>query len=97
MGNLTREDVLKLSRLARLQLSDQELDELAAELSEILGYVEQLQDIDVEGLIPTNQVTGLTNVDRPDKVTGYGYEPLDLLKNVPHTQDDLIKVERMIG
>jgi aspartyl-tRNA(Asn)/glutamyl-tRNA(Gln) amidotransferase subunit C len=97
MGNLTRDDVLKLARLARLDLSEEEINTLAEELSEILHYVEQLQDIDVSGLSPTNQVTGLVNVDRDDVVVDYGYKPLDLLNNVPHTKGDLIQVKRMIG
>lgn len=97
MAKLTREDVLKLARLARLDLSDEEVAEYAEELSEILQYVEQLQSVDVTGLKPTNQVTGLTNVMREDEVKSYGYEPAELLKNVPHVQDGQIKVKRMIG
>lgn len=97
MTKLTREDVLKLARLARLDLSGDEVEEFAGELSEILQYVEQLQSVDVGGLKPTNQVTGLTNVMRADKVRDYGYEAADLLKNVPAVQDGQIKVRRMIG
>lgn len=97
MTKLTREDVLKLARLARIDLSDDEVDTFASEFTAILGYVEQLQNIDVTNLEPTSQVTGLTNVTRPDEVKDYGYDPKDLLKNVPHVQDDMIKVKRMIG
>lgn len=96
MAKLTRDDVLKLARLARLDLSDEEIEEFSAELSEILQYVEQLQDIDVDGLLPTNQVTGLTNVTRADVIKDYGYAAKDLLENVPQTEGDLIKVKRMI-
>ena len=96
MAKLTREDVLKLARLARLDLSDDEVTEFTAELSEILQYVEQLQAVDVSGLEPTNQVTGLTNVMREDKVKNYGYEPAELLKNVLTIQDGQIKVKRMV-
>lgn len=96
MAKLTRDDVLKLARLARLDLSDEEIEEFSAELSEILQYVEQLQDIDVDGLLPTNQVTGLTNVTRSDVIKDYGYAAKDLLENVPQTEGDLIKVKRMI-
>ena len=97
MTKLTREDVLELARLARIELSDGDVDEFVDEFSSILQYVEQLQAVDVEGLEPTSQVTGLTNVTREDTVKDYGYEPLDLLKNVPATQDNQIKVKRMIG
>lgn len=97
MADLTRDDVLKLARLARLRLTDEEIERYAKELTSILAYVEQLQSVDVSGLQPTNQVTGLTNVMRPDEIADYGYVPKELLKNVPETQDDLIKVKRMIG
>lgn len=97
MSKLSRDDVLKLARLARISLSEEEVDTYANELSAILGYVEQLSSVDVSGLQPTNQVTGLTNVMRKDEVRHYGYEPHDLLKNVPETQDNQLKVKRMIG
>ncbi|HET8708786.1 MAG TPA: Asp-tRNA(Asn)/Glu-tRNA(Gln) amidotransferase subunit GatC [Candidatus Saccharimonadales bacterium] len=97
MADLSKDDVLKLARLARLQLTDEEVSEFTAELAEILKYVEQLDSVDTKGLLPTSQVTGLVNVTRPDKVRGYGYEPADLLKNVPAVQDDQIKVKRMIA
>ena len=99
MADLSRDDVLKLARLARLKLSDDEVARYQSELTEILKYVEQLDSVDVAGLEPTSQVTGLTNVTRADQEVDYGYKALDLLKNVPHNrvEDDLIKVKRMIG
>lgn len=97
MAKLTREDVLKLARLARISLTNEEVDRFTDELSAILGYVEQLSSVDVTGLKPTNQVTGLTNVMREDEVHDYGYAPADLLAVVPSVQADQIKVKRMIG
>ncbi len=97
MAKLTREDVLKLAKLARLELTDAEVDEYRQELSEILQFIEQLQAVDVTGLTPTHQVTGLTNVTREDVVKDYGYAAAELLKNVPRSQDNHIKTHRMIG
>lgn len=97
MGKLTREDVLKLARLARLTLTDDEIEEFTDEISAILQYAEQLQDIDVKDVTPTYQVTGLTNVMRLDKVKDYGYTPADLLENAPEVEEDHIKVKRMVG
>jgi aspartyl-tRNA(Asn)/glutamyl-tRNA(Gln) amidotransferase subunit C len=97
MAQLTRDDVLKLARLARIELSDAEVDEFAAEFSAILEYVEKLQTVDTEGLKPTSQVTGLTNVTREDVEQSYGYKVEDLLKNVPAVELNQIKVKRMIG
>lgn len=97
MTKLTRDDVLKLARLARLRLSDQEIDEYSAEISSILQYVEMLQGIEVGDTLPTNQVSGLTNVMRSDEIIDYGYAPDDLLKNVPSVEDSQLKVRRMLG
>lgn len=97
MAKLTREDVLKLARLARLHLSDEEIEQFQGEISAILQYIEQLQTVDVGDLEPTNQVTGLTNVMRPDVEKSYGATPEELLKNAPATQDGHIKVKRMLS
>jgi aspartyl-tRNA(Asn)/glutamyl-tRNA(Gln) amidotransferase subunit C len=97
MADLTHDDVLKLARLARIDMTDDEVSEFTEEFNEILIYVDQLQAVDVTGLEPTSQVTGLVNVTRDDVIKDYGYDPKELLKNVPDTQDDLIKVDRMIG
>lgn len=97
MAKLTRDDVLKLAQLARLDLTEDEINEYAGELSAILQYVEQLSAVDVSGLNPTNQVNGLTNVTRLDEVKDYGYATEKLLENVPAVQDNQLKVKRMIG
>ena len=96
MAKLSREDVLKLAHLARLDLSEAEVEQYRTELSEILGYVEMLKKVDLKGVEPTYQVTGLKNVMRPDKVVDYGASQKELLKNVPEREDDLIKVKRVI-
>lgn len=97
MATLTRDDVLKLARLARIDLSDDEVGKFADEFNAILAYVEQLQNVDVSGLEPTSQVTGLTNVMRADQQRDYGYAPQQLLENVPKTRDNHIQAKRMIG
>lgn len=97
MTELTREDVLKLARLARLNVTDEEVDEYLKELREILNYVAKLDETDVAGLEPTSQVSGLVNVMRDDQVIDYGVSHEDLLRLAPQTQDGQIKVRRMIG
>ena len=57
MSKLSREEVVRLAMLARLSLTDEEIEEFTRELSEILQYVGQLQGVDISGLKPTNQVT----------------------------------------
>jgi aspartyl-tRNA(Asn)/glutamyl-tRNA(Gln) amidotransferase subunit C len=96
MSKLSRDDVLKLASLSKLRLSEAEIERLRAELSEILNYVEILDQVDSEGLEPTYQVTGLKNIMREDELETYGYETADLLKNAPDVQDGQFKVKRVL-
>jgi aspartyl-tRNA(Asn)/glutamyl-tRNA(Gln) amidotransferase subunit C len=96
MSKLSRDDVLKLAALSKLTLSEEEIEKLRIELSEILNYVETLDKVDIAGLEPTYQVTGLKNVYRPDEPKDYGYEIEDLLKNAPAVQDGQFKVKRVL-
>lgn len=96
MAKLTREDILKLAKLARLSLTDDEVEQFTGEISAILEYVEQLADADVTGLEPTSQVTGLQDVMRPDTIVDYGTSRAELLKNVPSLEKGHIKTSRMI-
>ena len=97
MTKLSRDDVLKLARLARLELSEEEITDYQEQLSQILTYVDMLKAADVDGLQPTDQVTGLKNVMRPDRIIDYGYEARQLLENVPKVKDNLIETKRMIA
>jgi len=96
MSKLTREDVLKLAALARLELTEEEITKFQKEIAEILNYVEQLQAVDIDKLAPTYQVTGLQNVTRQDKEVDYGVSQKDLLKNLPDREGSFIKVRRVL-
>ncbi|GAC1386604.1 MAG: Asp-tRNA(Asn)/Glu-tRNA(Gln) amidotransferase subunit GatC [Candidatus Saccharimonadales bacterium] len=97
MTKLTNDDVLKLARLARLQLSPNEVSQFSEEINSILRYVEQLQAIDLSSYEPTAQVTGLINVSRADIVKDYGTSPEQLLANAPALSAGQLKVKRMIS
>lgn len=96
MAKLSRDDVLELARLARLDLSDEEIDGFQGEIGAILEYVAHLQTVDVSDVEPTNQVTQLQDVTRLDKTKAYGPTPADLLKNAPAVEDGHIKVRRTL-
>ena len=72
MATLSRDEVLKLAKLSRLNLTEEEIKLYQEELKAVLTYVEILQRADVDKVKPTNQVTGLVNVMRQDKVIDYG-------------------------
>lgn len=93
---LSKDEVLALARLAKLHLSDEEIAQYQKELGEILDYVEQLSDVDTEGLQPTSQVTGLENVTREDKVKDMQATADDLLQVAPQSNERYIQVKRML-
>jgi aspartyl-tRNA(Asn)/glutamyl-tRNA(Gln) amidotransferase subunit C len=96
MTKISDSEVRKLAYLSRLKLTDKEVAKYQTELSAILSYVEILQKVDTAGLEPTSQVTGLTNVVRPDELLDYGTNPDVLLKNAPAIEAHQFKVKRII-
>ena len=64
---LTKEEVKKVAALARLELLEEEIDVLTPQLSDILGFIDQLKEVDTLNTEPTAQVTGLSDVWREDE------------------------------
>ncbi len=64
---IDREQILHVARLARLQLSDREVERMAGELSHILEHVERISELDLEGVEPTSHVVDVANALRPDE------------------------------
>ena len=96
MTQITREDVLHLAQLSSLQLTDDEIAGLQTDISNILGYVEQLGKLNTEGVEPTYQVTGLSNVWRADSVINYGISREALLKLSAEVIDNQVKVPKVL-
>ena len=63
---IDREQVLHVARLARLELTDEEVEKMASELSGILEHVERINQLDLEKVEPTSHVVAIENVLRPD-------------------------------
>ncbi|MET0700086.1 MAG: Asp-tRNA(Asn)/Glu-tRNA(Gln) amidotransferase subunit GatC [Mycobacterium sp.] len=68
MSQISRDDVAHLARLARLALTDNELDSFSGQLDAILQYVSQVQAVDVTDVAPTGNPLSVVNVTRPDVV-----------------------------
>lgn len=67
MSKLDEKEVKHVAKLAKLKLSKEEIKTFQEQLSEVLAYVEDLDEVDTEGVEPTSQTTGLENVSRKDK------------------------------
>jgi aspartyl-tRNA(Asn)/glutamyl-tRNA(Gln) amidotransferase subunit C len=96
MAALTRDDVAKIARLARLRLSDDELDRFTAQLGDVLDHANDIAQLDLARLAPTAHPFGLVNVVRPDTVRpSLGADAA--LAGAPDAQDDRFAVPRILG
>lgn len=93
---ISADDVRYVATLAKIAISDKEIAKLQVELTAIIGYVRQLDGLDTSGIEPTYQVTGLANVMRDDKLIDYGVTRDALLQNAPKSQDDQLKVPKVL-
>ena len=91
---LTIEQVRHVAQLARLGLTDSEMDALTGELTKILDYIDQLAAVDVSSVSPTAQVGGLGNVTRADQVRP-SIGAAAALANAPSTEGGYFKVRAM--
>jgi aspartyl-tRNA(Asn)/glutamyl-tRNA(Gln) amidotransferase subunit C len=64
---LGREQVLHVAKLARLELTDEEVERMAAELSKVLDHIEKIRELDLEGVPPTSHVVDVVNALRADE------------------------------
>lgn len=96
MSKLGITEVERIAKLARIGLTPEEAARMAAELSQIVGFVEQLQAVDIEGVPPTDQVTGLVDVWREDEVKP-SLSREALLDNAPAQKDGYIVVKRVLN
>ncbi len=96
MSTITTDDVRHLAQLSNLQLADDEVENLRGDLENILGYIEQLGELDTTGVEPTYQVTGLENVWRDDEVQDAGVSREQLLELAPERVDNSVKVPKVL-
>ncbi len=89
---LTAKEVQRIAALARLQLTDQEVESYRHQLSTVLDYIAQLEQVATESVAPTAQVTGLTTVLADDAVADQQLTTDQLLANAPQRAGDAIKV-----
>lgn len=96
MTDVSRNDVAQLATLSSLQLSDDEIDSLQQDIAAILTYVQQLAELDTEGVDPTYQVTDLENVWRDDAVIDEQTTREQLLALAPESTEHQIKVPKVL-
>ncbi len=95
MTTISTSDIQHLASLSSLALADDEVDGLRQDLENIIGYIEQLGELDTSGVEPTYQVTGLENVWREDEVQS-GISRDELLELAPEKQNNQVKVPQVL-
>lgn len=92
---LTEAEVRHIATLSRLQLSDEEVAMMTEELSAIVGYVDQLSEVDVEGVVPTAHAVDVQNVFRDDTIRdSIGSDKA--LANAPEREGSFFKVPKVL-
>ena len=92
---LSREEVLHIALLARLGLTETEVDRFSEQLSNILESFEVLQQVDTSGIPPTAQAIPLQNVMRRDEVAP-SLPQSDILANAPRKEEDFLRVQAVL-
>lgn len=87
--------VRRIARLARIKVTDEEAKGLVAELSGILSWVEQLSEVDTEGVEPMTRVVPISLKKRADVVTDGG-KPSEIVANAPLHEDDYFVVQKVV-
>ena len=95
MMKLSREEVLHIARLARLGLTEAEVNRLGEQLSNILENFEILQQVDTGDVPPTAQAIALQNVMRNDEVAP-SLSPSEILANAPRKEGDCFRVRAVL-
>lgn len=95
---LPKETVLWVAELAQIKLTAQEETDMAEKLSAILGYVDELQGVDVVGVTETGgQITGLTDAMEADEVKNCEIPREEFLKRAPMREGAFIKVKKVFN
>ena len=92
---LTKEEVKKISELCRIDLSAVEIEKFQKELSIVLDYVSELNQVDTEGVEEIAQVTGLENVLRPDRAE-FSNSRAAIIANFPESKDGFLKIKSIL-
>ncbi|MEZ0374755.1 MAG: Asp-tRNA(Asn)/Glu-tRNA(Gln) amidotransferase subunit GatC [Candidatus Sericytochromatia bacterium] len=93
---ISQQQVEHIARLARLALEPEELARVGEQMGRILEYVEQLNELDTEGIEPASHALPLCNVLRPDRVV-HRLSPEEIFQNAPDLEDAFFRVPQIMS
>lgn len=95
LSRISEDQVKHVAHLARLAISDEEVQKFTTQLDAIIGFAEQLNELDTTNVEPTSHVLDMKNVFREDK-PGKGLPREEVLKNAPDHQDGQVRVPSIL-
>jgi len=93
--SVDQKTVKRVARLARLKVNEEDVPRLAGELNAILGFIEQLNEVDVSGVEPMTSIVTMKMKMRKDEVTD-GHYPAKIVANAPAQEDDFFMVPKVV-
>ena len=93
--SVTKDDVRKVARLSRIAVPEERLEEMAGELNGILGWIDQLNEVDIEGVEPMTSVVETKLPMREDVVTDGNIQD-QVLANAPRSEDGFFVVPKAV-
>lgn len=94
---LTKEEIQHIAALARIGLNEKEVEKYQKDLSAVLDYFKQLEEVDTDKVEPIGHITGRLNVFRNDACEDFGSLGKEaILKNAPETKDGQVKVKSVL-
>jgi aspartyl-tRNA(Asn)/glutamyl-tRNA(Gln) amidotransferase subunit C len=93
--SVDHDTVRRVARLARLAIAESRVEPMMGELNRILAWVEQLKEVDTQGVAPMTSVIKMDLKRRADRVTDGGYAE-DLMKNAPMAEDNFFVVPKVV-
>ncbi len=94
---LTKEEIIHIASLARIGLTDKDVEKYQHDLSSILDYFKKLEEVDVAGVEPIGHITGSLNSFRSDAHTDFGSLGKEqIMSNAPETKEGYIKVKSVL-
>lgn len=96
MAKLTKDQIEYIANLARIEIHSAELSDMSEQISSIVDFVDDLASIDTNDVVPTSQVTGLSDVWREDEVVNCSISQAMLLANAPAIKDGYVMVKKIL-
>lgn len=93
--SVDQKTVRRIAHLARIKVSEEDVPRLEGELNSILHWIEQLNEVDVQGVEPLTSVVAMEMKKRQDVVTD-GHYPNDVTKNAPVSEDEFFMVPKVV-